>query len=402
MPIDQLNPDVWKLVGRMDALWSRDGGENFGWGTVATQSQTLTAAANLGVYKLMQGDQSRTKDYFLVAGDVFHGIQGSPQDPGSNWVSVGHYANYMKLKLFALTPGAKVNNFGPNSSVETANIGFSVGGSLSAGASKKDGPNGEVGINASVSISFSASEVSFRASPATTSVEWYTRLPHVGWISPGIPANPGISSYGGYLWNPAVIFEVPEGQPLRLAGTYEVDFEYNWTRGIRKRWFTPVLDLRYQADGKPGLAEEKPRSLPTIVERLHELAASAGQDGETDAFLAVVGKLGLLDSFGDSTLEQIVVVPSNKAIEGYFAANPSLSLEWSGVHASRWWNDWTDRRINNLPPGASANPALMAQLRKALSDTDRHYPCADGVLIVTDDYKRSETLAKSLQEMVPA
>lgn len=401
MPIDQLNPDVWKLVGRMDGLWSVKGGDDYGWGTVSTKDQTLTASAQLGVYKLMQGDQSRTKDYYLVAGDVFHGIQGSPEKPGANWVSVGFYANYMKLKLSGQTPGTRLYTFGPNSTVETASIGFSIGGSLSAGASKKDGPSGEAGLNASVSISFSASEVSFVASPASTAIEWYTRLPHVGWISPAVPANPGNASYGGYIWNPALIFEVPEGLPLMVTGSLEVDFEFNWTRGIRKRSFTPVIPLAYHPDGKPRLAEEAGK-LPTIVQKLHALAASRGQDGETDAFLAVLGRLDLLKSFGDSTLQQIVIAPSNKAIETYLTDHPALALQWSGVQASRWWNDWIDARIRNIEPAASTNSAALSGLKKALAPADRYYQCADGILVVTDDYLRSETLASSLRQMAPA
>ncbi len=401
MPIDQLNPDVWKLVGRMDGLWTSDGGDDYGWGTVSTKAQTLTASAQLGVYKLMQGDQSRTKDYYLVAGDVFHGIQGSPQNPGANWVSVGFYANYMRLKLFGQTPGTRLYTFGPNSTVETASIGFSIGGGLSAGASKKDGPSGGVELNASVSVSFSASEVSFVASPASTAIEWYTRLPHVGWISPAYPANPGNASYGGYIWNPALIFEVPEGRPLVVSGSLEVDFEFNWTRGIRKRSFTPVISLAYHPDGKPRVADDAGK-LPTIVQKLHSLAASAGQDGETDAFLAVLDRLDLLTSFGDSTLQQVVIAPSNKAIEKYLTDHPALALEWSGVQANRWWADWIDARIRNIEPAASTNPAMLAGLKKVLTPKERYYQCADGQLIVTDDYKRSETLAGSLRQMAPA
>lgn len=66
MPIETLNPDVWKLVGHLDGMWTGNGGENYGWGSVPTKNQTLTAAAILGVYKLQQGDQSQLKDYYLV------------------------------------------------------------------------------------------------------------------------------------------------------------------------------------------------------------------------------------------------------------------------------------------------------------------------------------------------
>ncbi|WEZ82601.1 hypothetical protein P6U16_16250 [Rhizobium sp. 32-5/1] len=83
MPIDTLDAAAWKLVGNLDANWNANGGSDYGWGTVATEPQTLTANAVLAVYKLQQGDQSLTKDYYLVTGDVYHGIQGSPQAPAA-------------------------------------------------------------------------------------------------------------------------------------------------------------------------------------------------------------------------------------------------------------------------------------------------------------------------------
>lgn len=76
MPIETLNPEVWKLVGTLNGEWKTNGGKDFGWGTVKTSSQTLTANALLSVYKLMRGNQNLTRDYYLVVGDVYHGIQG--------------------------------------------------------------------------------------------------------------------------------------------------------------------------------------------------------------------------------------------------------------------------------------------------------------------------------------
>ena len=140
--------------------------------------------------------------------------------------------------------------FGPNSTVETASIGFSIGGSLSAGASKKDGPSGEVGLNASVSVSFSASQVSFGASPASTAIEWYTACR----MSAG-SARPSGQPRQCFLWRlylePGGDLRGAGGQPLPFGLSFEVDFEFNWTRGIRKRSFTPVINLAYHPDGKP-------------------------------------------------------------------------------------------------------------------------------------------------------
>jgi hypothetical protein len=402
MPIDKLDPEVWKLVGRLEGLWAQEGGDDFGWGSVPTKTQGLTAAANMGVYKLMQRDQSLVKDYYLVTGDVYHGIQNSPNDPESNWVSVGFYANYMNLKIWSTSIGGRVYSFGPNSTVNTSNIGFSVGGNLSANFSEKNGGSGGGQLNAAVNISFTASEVSFRASPSRSSVEWRVALPRVGWLGPAVPANPGRASYGGYVCTPAIIFEVDQGAFMMLSGQLEVDFEYNWTRGIRKRALTPNVTLQYTRDGKPLQDAGAGTRLPTILEKLQEFAASEGRDGETDSFLSVLGRLGLTTSFGDSTLQQLVVAPTNKAIERHFDAHPTLALKWSGVQANRWWEDWIDMRIHNMHPKSAVNPAVIAVLRNALSGSDRLFECADGILVITEDYGRSESFESVLAQALPA
>ena len=318
MPIETLNPEVWKLVGTLNGEWKTNGGKDFGWGTVKTSSQTLTANALLSVYKLMRGNQNLTRDYYLVVGDVYHGIQGSPSTPSSNWVSVGFYANHMKLRLETNSQQARLVTFGPNSTVEQATISFSIGGELSAEYSK-EGPKGGASLSANVGVSFTASEVSFAARPATQSIEWQARLPHVGWVSAGVPANPGRPSYAGYIWNAAAIIEVPQGATPNFKGRFEVDFEFNWTRGIRKRSFTPEIDLVYQSLTRTGTSDiEVIPPLPTILETLRSLASSTGRDGKTDTFLAALENSRVIDALGDSNLDQIVIAPTNLAVQTYF------------------------------------------------------------------------------------
>lgn len=398
MPIDTLDAAAWKLVGNLDANWNANGGSDYGWGTVATEPQTLTANAVLAVYKLQQGDQSLTKDYYLVTGDVYHGIQGSPTSPGSNWVSVGFYANYMKLRISSGSPETRLTSFGPNSTIEEVAISFSVGGEL--GVEREEGKT-KVGasINTSVGISFTASEVSFAARPATGSIEWHTSLPHVGWISPAVPANPGRTSYAGYIWNPAVIFEVPQGKVPALSGQLEVDFEFNWTRGIRKRSFTPVLDLVYQpVAGKIG-ATDSAGTLPTILETLHRLARGPETAGKTDTFLAALLQTGLAGAFGDSNLEQFVIAPTNTAIEAYFEANPSVALAASSLANQRWLTDWVTERVISLPP-KSAWQTTLAKIKAAAVGNGEWYDCADGTLFVSDCYAPDAKLKAGLGDMI--
>lgn len=385
MPIETLNPEVWKLVGTLNGEWKTNGGKDFGWGTVKTSSQTLTANALLSVYKLMRGNQNLTRDYYLVVGDVYHGIQGSPSTPSSNWVSVGFYANHMKLRLETNSQQARLVTFGPNSTVEQATISFSIGGELSAEYSK-EGPKGGASLSANVGVSFTASEVSFAARPATQSIEWQARLPHVGWVSAGVPANPGRPSYAGYIWNAAAIIEVPQGATPNFKGRFEVDFEFNWTRGIRKRSFTPEIDLVYQSLTRTGTSDiEVIPPLPTILETLRSLASSTGRDGKTDTFLAALENSRVIDALGDSNLDQIVIAPTNLAVQTYFDQHPQIALEAVSPANQAWLDSWVAERIISTPPGSVELATLSASI-KSMSEGE-WYQCADGLLLVTDTYE---------------
>ncbi|MEH6691713.1 MAG: hypothetical protein V7774_11050 [Pseudorhizobium pelagicum] len=395
MPIESLNPEVWKLVGHMDGTRTRTGGPNFGWGSVPTENQKLTAAAVLPVYKLMQGDQSRLRDYYLVAGDVYHGIQGSPVDPSANWVSVGFYANYMTLDIRCRTPGARVMTFGPNSSVEQATVSFSIGGELS-GEAGTEGGKGGASLSASVGVSFTASEVSFASRPSTNSISWRTSLPGVGWLGPATPPNPAEPSYAGYLWNPAVIFEVPQGAFPALEGDFVVDFEYNWTRGIRARGFNDVIPLHFQPDGVAATREEK---LPTILERLAELGSHEGEPGRSDTFLAALQRSGAARGFGDSTVQLLVTAPTNAAFAGYFSDHPAVAAAAVSPANMRWLEDFLAQRIHPLTAG-KVGPNLMTRIQKATTSSGDWFQCADGVLHLSDDYEVDPNLAKAAQEIL--
>lgn len=397
MPIESMNPEVWKLVGHMDGTQTRSGGPNLGPGSVPTESQTLTAAAILPVYKLMQGDQSKTRDYYLVTGDVYHGIQGSPVDPGSNWLSVGFYANYMNLELRCTTPGARVMTFGPNSTVEQATISFSIGGELS-GEAGTEGATVGASLSASVGVSFTASEVSFATRPSPTSISWRTSLPGVGWLGPAVPPNPARPSYAGYLWNPAVIFELPQGMSPDLHGEFVVDFEYNYTRGLRARGFTDPITLQYKIDGMA--ANPKPQ-LPTILERLAELTASNGVSGQTDTFLAALHRSGAASGFGDSTVQLLVVAPTNKAIEAYLTAHPAIAAAAVSPANARWLEDFLVERILPLSVGKSG-PAALARLQKATSTHGEWLPCADGILHLSNEFEVDPGLKSAAREILQA
>lgn len=396
MPIEQLDSEAWMLIGHLDGQWSEMGGKTPSWGCVPTESQILTACAILSVYKLQRGDQSLVKDYFLIAGDVYHGIQGSPEDPSANWLSVGFFANFMRMHIHNGAPGARLQTFGPNSTSETATISFAVGGELSAGT---EGAGGSA--NASVGVSFSASEVSFAARPTTNSIEWYTALPGVNWISPAVPPNPAEPSYAGYIWNPAVIFEMPQGKTPLLSGYLQVEFAYDFTRGIRHRDVTPVINLVYRrADGIPAEPEAE-KTLPTIMERLRMLCASAesGGNGTTDTFLAALTQTGMAASFGDSNLEQLVIAPSNAVIAEYLKAHPAVAVAAAALANQRWLEDWVAERVISLPP-KSAWPTVTSHFQTATGLSGDWYECADGLLLVSDSFELPDGVRTATNQLI--
>lgn len=184
-----------------------------------------------------------------------------------------------------------------------------------------------------------------------------------------------------------------------LSGQLEVDFEFNWTRGIRKRSFTPVLDLVYQpVAGKTG-ATDSAKTLPTILQTLHSLAKGPDAPGKTDTFLSALLQTGLAGAFGDSNLEQFVIAPTNAAIEAYFEANPSVALAASSLANQRWLTDWVTERVFSLPP-KSAWQTTLAKMKSANASNGEWYDCADGTLFVSDCYEPDAKLKAGLNDMI--
>jgi hypothetical protein len=387
MTYDIEDPGVWQRQGTLaGADWSSNGGEDFGWGTVPTKRQQLTISGDLKVYKLVRGVPDPAEDNYLLAGNVFHGIMGSPNDPAANWVSVGFYANYHSLKISCTTPGAKIVEFGPNSTVEQVSVSFSIGGSIggTAGADST-GPMGEgsLEVNTSVGVSFTSESVRFAARPSLTSMEWRVDLPGVGFVSPAVPANPFRASYAGYIWNPALICKVPAGSPLGVSADLTVDFEYNWTRGITARRFTQTVQRTWPPPGEADALTGAPVE-GTIVETLRSLCtAGPGAPGRADTFVAALDTEGLIDGFGDSHLSTLLVVPTNEAIKEHMENDPETALQSGGPLSRRWVTRWLEEHMVNkkqISPDAG-------DLLKAAGDgvpPGEYFPCSDGGIYLTD------------------
>ncbi|WP_122260902.1 hypothetical protein [Ornithinimicrobium cerasi] len=390
------DPGVWRQVGRLDGLQKvRDGGDDFGWGTVPTKKQQLTFSGEIGVYKLVRTAATLEDDFYLLVGTVFHGISGSPDKPEANWVSVGFFANYHSLVISSPTPHAKVVEFGPNSTVEQVSVSFTLGGSVGGGGGVgPDGPEGsaEIGLNASVGVSFSSDSVRFAARPTLSSMEWRTDLPGVGFVSPAVPANPFRASYAGYEWSPALIYRVPVGADFKVTATLSVDFEYDWTRGITARSFTDSVTSSYPPaaeEATTGVEGQQPPSM-TILETLRSLASQGpGQPGQTDTFLAALESDWLTDAFGDSNLQTLVIVPTNQAIADYLDAHPDVALQSGGPLSPRWLSEWLSRHLFNIVP-VTTGP----DLDQAGMPPGEYIACTDGLICLTDRFDDEDHAAQ--------
>jgi hypothetical protein len=206
---------------------------NPGWGTVTTQDQSMDGSVRMYLYKLATAAAAQ-EDYFAVFGHMSHGIahgnkEYQPYNPTPNWVSVGYYANHMSLVLELLTDG-DVWDSGPHSTVGSNTTGFSLGGNLSAGFMGKD-PIAQAGVSASFSASFSSPDVTTGHSEVGKTLRWDVGLPAVGFVSPGVPANPKPASYAGFQWYFGGIFQVPKGTNLQLRVAPRVRWEFDWPRG---------------------------------------------------------------------------------------------------------------------------------------------------------------------------
>jgi hypothetical protein len=206
------------------------------WGTITTQDQSMSGTVRFSGYKLAVEAGGDTKhDYFGLYGNMNHGIaHGNPSyqpyDPAKNAASVGYYGHSMSLVLELLTEG-DVWDSGPASTVGSNTTGFNIGGNLTGGA-MGDAAIAQVGVSAGFSASFSSPDVTTAHSEVVKTLRWDIKLPRVGFISPGVPANPLPASYAGYSWTFGAIFQVPKGTNLQLRVAPRVLWLFDWTRGL--------------------------------------------------------------------------------------------------------------------------------------------------------------------------
>jgi hypothetical protein len=223
------------------------GRKNVGLGAIDTEHQQMSGALRMTAFQLQS--QSKSWNFYSVFGSMTHGVshKDSNYTPGPNWVSVGYYATAMSLKLDLVDggTGAEIWDSGPTSTVGSNSTGFSIGGNLSGGTFGGE-PILSAGVNGGFSASFASPDVTFATSQVANSVQWNVALPGVGFVSPGVPANPHEPSYAGYKFYFGAIYALPKASTFKLSITPSIRWEFDYTRGITN-------DVKVWSYSKPQL-----------------------------------------------------------------------------------------------------------------------------------------------------
>jgi hypothetical protein len=432
MAIAFSDPTAWQFAGAKVANKARDGyPSNPLFGAVPTSIQKMNTNCSCMVYKLKES-LDRSKAYYLVSVNCRHGINGNPAFPADNWASVGYYAVFQQLVLKCKNPNSALYQSGPDSTVEQAEIGFSLGGSLSGEIGDKS--NIGAGFNAGVSFSFSASEVSFTARPMEKEVSWFVRLPYVGWLSGGVPANPGNASYGGYEWEAAAIFSIQgPSNPIMIEAEFSTGFRYDWTRGTlwdqwyavsnisgNFNWTPPVEETSaISVVEKRNVSTAETIALPspgttdefTILETLRKMCAIVGgpevdqKDGITDTFVAAIELCGIDREMGSLDACTVVVALTNKAWERFFSQSKGLQkYRVIGPGSQELFYNQIASYMVSLP--SKLRKEANSEVRKlAANDEDiSFYECRDGFLILYDgeDESIAEIVRHPLESLLKA
>lgn len=226
---------------------SFNGRNNIGWGTVTTADQNMAGAVRMYTYKLQTAD-SVQQDYYSAFGHMSHGVAHGNKDyqpyyPTPNWVSVGYYAPSMSLVLELIGNGS-VWDSGPTSTVGSSSTGFNIGGNLGGMVGEINAAQG--GVSTAFSASFASPDVRTGHAAVANTLRWDIALPGVGFVSPGVPANPKEPSYAGYKWYFAAIFKVDKGAPFELRVHPRVNWNFDYTRGITNDTKTWENDQTYK------------------------------------------------------------------------------------------------------------------------------------------------------------
>jgi hypothetical protein len=218
--------DAFMLDGQLRGTRNLDGWQL----AIDTEHQRMSSMLHMTGYKLQSPAKSHA--FYAVFGVFSHAVSHrDAYNPAANWVSVGYYATDMTLRLELDDPNAVIWDAGPTSTVGGNQTGFNIGGSLSGGSFGGEAIL-QAGVSGSFGASFSSPDVRFAQSKFDQHVQWDVKLPGVGFVSPGVPANPEEPSFAGYEWNFGAIVVTPAGKPFALNVHTMVSWNFDYTRGI--------------------------------------------------------------------------------------------------------------------------------------------------------------------------
>ncbi|ETX01413.1 MAG: hypothetical protein ETSY1_07555 [Candidatus Entotheonella factor] len=210
-----------------------NGQPNIYWGTVETEDQVMLGELHLTPYKFLGNDPDY--DYYAFQGYFRHGVTNYRQ----NWVSVGYYADFMELDITVRNANgnSSIYEYAPSTTVSNVTRSFQLGFGLEAGGSS-DGPSAGASFNAGWGFSITTRDTTVGASSRSNGIKWRIDLPHIGFLSPGNPADPLLPSRSGYDAKLGLIVKVNKGEPAMLLLKPKIQWGYDYTRGIRNHTVT--------------------------------------------------------------------------------------------------------------------------------------------------------------------
>lgn len=214
---------------------------------VKTHKQRLHAHLIVTPYRPQKQNDPKY-DYYAFTGHFTHSVAHSPTHPVKNWLSVGYYAQFMKLNISIDGTHGQFVDYGPATSTGSSTTGFSIGGDLAV--SLGTDLSGKAAISGGWSTSHTVSDVTVIARPTKDMLNWRVELPCVNFLSAGIPANPYAASYGSFTFRFAFIAKFEKGHKPAFQVDPKVQWVFDYTRGIHADYKTWHPDLEWKPDPK--------------------------------------------------------------------------------------------------------------------------------------------------------
>jgi hypothetical protein len=222
-------------------------------------------------------------------------------------------------------------------------------------------------------------------------------------MAPAVPANPGRSSYNGFSWNPGIIFAVPVTENFKIKVRHEVEWEYDYTRGItcynyRAAKASDSLEFKADkishyvlstdkvhlkmADGSSQDYRTGEKSLPFMLEKIEELAGT--EDCRLATLYSAIKLTNFLRGVDSTSFKTVLFAPTNRAFEDLINTQVPSSFDLFGPDSVHYVRDLLSRLVYNIPGKFSE------QLRNMIMQSGRELeppiPVREGYLFITDRF----------------